>query len=95
MEPSEPFDFAAQRDFDLHLALEVPMGKLHEMFEKGKDRWDRDAGIETRFRDPNGYVIELTTPTTKAPGQTVEERMAAREKLDRFQAKHGGTQAML
>jgi hypothetical protein len=40
-------------------------------------------------------VIELTTPTTDAPGQTVEERMAAREKLDRFQAKHGGTQAML
>lgn len=101
-EPSEPFDFAAQRDFDLHLALEVPVGKLHEMFEKGKA-----AGIETRgisdhgfiesiyFRDPNGYVIELTTPTTDAPGQTVEERMAAREKLDRFQAKHGGTQAML
>ena len=53
------------------------------------DRYSLDG------RDPNGYVIELTTPTTDAPGQTVEERMAAREKLDRFQAKHGGTQAML
>ena len=61
-EPSEPFAFSRQRDFDLHLALEVPMAKLHEMFERGKA-----AGIETRgisdhgfidsiyFRDPNGY----------------------------------------
>ena len=66
-EPSEPFAFSRQRDFDLHLALEVPMGKLHEMFERGKA-----AGIETRgisdhgfidsiyFRDPNGYSLSRT-----------------------------------
>lgn len=66
-EPDEPFDFKPQRDFDLHIALEVKPDVLTPMLEKGKA-----AGIETRgisnhgfidsiyFRDPNGYVIELT-----------------------------------
>lgn len=68
-EPDVPFDFKAQRDFDLHIALEVSRETLLAMFEKGKA-----AGIETRgisdhgfidsiyFRDPNGYVIELAAP---------------------------------
>jgi catechol 2,3-dioxygenase-like lactoylglutathione lyase family enzyme len=79
-EPGEPFDFKPQRDFDLHIALEVDHETLGRMFEAGKA-----AGIETRgvsdhgfirsiyFRDPNGYVIELAertddgdeTPTTR------------------------------
>ena len=66
-EPGAPFDFKDQRDFDLHIALEVDAGTLARMFQKGKD-----AGIETRgvsdhefidsiyFRDPNGYVVELS-----------------------------------
>ncbi|MDC1135887.1 VOC family protein [Alphaproteobacteria bacterium] len=65
--PEQEFTFTRQHDYDLHLALEVSMEHLHEMFEKGKS-----AGIETRgisdhgfissiyFRDPNGYVVELT-----------------------------------
>lgn len=65
--PEQPFEFKEQHDFDLHIALEVSSDDLHSMFEKGKA-----AGIETRgisdhgfidsiyFRDPNGYVIELT-----------------------------------
>ena len=65
--PDAPFEFKVQHDFDLHIALEVSSAVLHEMFEKGKS-----SGIETRgivghkfidsiyFRDPNGYVIELT-----------------------------------
>jgi catechol 2,3-dioxygenase-like lactoylglutathione lyase family enzyme len=64
--PDLPFDFKAQHDFDVHLALEVDVDVLRAMFAKGKA-----AGIETRgisdhrfidsiyFRDPNGYVIEL------------------------------------
>ena len=68
--PGSPFEFKAQHDFDLHIALEVDSDTLHLMFEKGKA-----AGIETRgisdhqfinsiyFRDPNGYVIELTAKT--------------------------------
>ncbi len=65
--PGAPFDFKAQEDYDLHIALEVPRDKLEPLMAKGKG-----LGIETRgisdhtfidsiyFRDPNGYVIELT-----------------------------------
>jgi len=65
--PDMPFEFKTQHDYDLHIALEVTPEELKRMFEKGKT-----AGIETRgisdhhfvdsiyFRDPNGYVIELT-----------------------------------
>ena len=65
-EPDMAFDFKPQRDFDLHVALEVSRETLLEMLDKG-----RSAGIETRgisdhgfiesvyFRDPNGYVVEL------------------------------------
>ena len=75
-EPDAPFEFKEQRDFDLHIALEVSRDTLLEMFEKGKA-----AGIETRgisdhgfidsiyFRDPNGYVIELAAAKNDASGQ--------------------------
>ena len=65
--PDMPFDFKEQHDFDLHIALEVEHDVLEPMLAKGKA-----AGMETRgisdhtfidsiyFRDPNGYVIELT-----------------------------------
>ena len=73
-EPDAPFDFKTQRDFDLHIALEVSHETLLEMFEKGKA-----AGVETRgisdhgfidsiyFRDPNGYVVELAAPKNAPP----------------------------
>mgnify|MGYP001166292607 FL=1 len=66
-DPQTPFEFKDQRDFDLHIALEVEHDRLQEMMDKGIAN-----GIETRgisdhgfidsiyFRDPNGYVIELT-----------------------------------
>ena len=65
--PDMGFEFKPQHDFDLHIALEVAPEVLKPMMEKGKA-----AGIETRgisdhhvidsiyFRDPNGYVVELT-----------------------------------
>jgi catechol 2,3-dioxygenase-like lactoylglutathione lyase family enzyme len=91
--PDMPFEFKPQQDYDLHIALEVSERALHEMFAKGKA-----AGIETRgvidhafihsiyFRDPNGYVIELTA---KAPSHDREMNPAtnrARSKLDEWQA---------
>jgi catechol 2,3-dioxygenase-like lactoylglutathione lyase family enzyme len=88
-EPDAPFDFKDQRDFDLHIALEVSRETLLEMFEKGKA-----AGIETRgisdhgfidsiyFRDPNGYVIELTAVKDGASG----ERPDAHEILSDWQS---------
>ena len=94
--PDMPFEFKAQHDFDLHIALEVDAQTLHDMLAKGKA-----AGIETRgvsdhgfihsiyFRDPNGYVIELTT---RMPGHAAAMNPAvngAREKLDRWTAAKG------
>jgi catechol 2,3-dioxygenase-like lactoylglutathione lyase family enzyme len=90
--PDMPFEFKPQHDFDLHIALEVEHAVLEPMMAKGKAR-----GIETRgisdhgfidsiyFRDPNGYVIELTA---KRPGHA--EKMDpstndARGLLDRWQ----------
>jgi len=91
--PDMPFEFKKQHDFDLHIALEVQHDVLDKMMAKGKA-----AGIETRgisdhqfidsiyFRDPNGYVIELTA---KRPGH--DEAMdpmksGARKKLESWQA---------
>jgi len=91
--PEMPFEFKKQHDFDLHIALEVPRNVLETMMAKGKA-----AGIETRgisdhqfidsiyFRDPNGYVIELTA---KRPGHDEAMDPAkndARGKLDAWQA---------
>ena len=91
--PDMPFEFKAQQDFDLHIALEVDEPALHAMLERGKSQ-----GIETRgvsehgfihsiyFRDPNGYVIELTS---KLPGHDEAMNPAineARAKLDAWQA---------
>jgi catechol 2,3-dioxygenase-like lactoylglutathione lyase family enzyme len=89
-EPTEPFDFKRQRDFDLHIALEVDKDKLHAMFEKGKSH-----GIETRgisdhgfihsvyFTDPNGYCVELTTPVGEAR-RGASLRAKARKAVDEF-----------
>jgi catechol 2,3-dioxygenase-like lactoylglutathione lyase family enzyme len=91
--PDMPFEFKPQHDFDLHIALEVERAVLEPMMAKG-----REAGIEVRgisdhrfidsiyFRDPNGYVIELTA---KRPGHDDAMDPAtngARAKLDRWQA---------
>ena len=86
--PDEPFEFKAQLDFDLHIALTVDQSTLKTMFEKGKAE-----GIETRgvsdhgfvhsiyFRDPNGYVVELAAPTGKTQGSTEDRRAKARRLL--------------
>jgi len=92
-EEGKDFEFKDQHDYDLHIAVEVDMPTLHRMFEKGKA-----AGIDTRgisdhgfidsiyFRDPNGYVIELTA---RKPGHDEAMNPAkngARARLDRWQA---------
>jgi len=92
-DPDTPFDFKPQRDFDLHIALEVDRSVLEPMLEKG-----RAAGIETRgisdhrfihsiyFRDPNGYVIELTARMPNHDIAMDPETNGARAILDRWQA---------
>ena len=91
--PDMPFDFKQQHDYDLHIALEVDARELGPMMAKGKAR-----GIETRgvsnhgfihsiyFRDPNGYVIELTARVPGHDEATDPKRNSARAKLERWQA---------
>jgi catechol 2,3-dioxygenase-like lactoylglutathione lyase family enzyme len=93
--PEEPFEFKPQRDFDLHIALEVDAPTLERMLAQGKAK-----GIETRgvsdhgfirsvyFRDPNGYVVELAArvgePSAEAEARTARE---AHETLRAWQAR--------
>ncbi len=92
--PGTSFEFKVQHDYDLHIALEVDMATLHEMFTKGKAR-----GVETRgivdhgfihsiyFRDPNGYVVELTAKAADHAQQMDPATNGARAKLDGWQAE--------
>ena len=90
--PDMPFEFKAQHDYDLHIALEVSQADLRAMLEKG-----RRAGIETRgvsdhgfidsiyFRDPNGYVIELTAKRDNHERAMDPAQNEARRKLQQWQ----------
>ncbi|MDH3317837.1 MAG: VOC family protein, partial [Gammaproteobacteria bacterium] len=94
--PDRAFEFKDQHDFDLHIALEVDAKTLKRMFEKGKTN-----GIETRgisdhgfihsiyFRDPNGYVIELTAKAGMEEDPE-KKKSAARGTLDAWQASKAG-----
>jgi catechol 2,3-dioxygenase-like lactoylglutathione lyase family enzyme len=95
--PDMPFEFKRQHDYDLHIALEVEPPAIEQMLAKGKA-----AGIETRgvsdhgfirsiyFRDPNGYVIELTAKTAGHDQAMDPALNGARERLDRWQAAKAG-----
>jgi catechol 2,3-dioxygenase-like lactoylglutathione lyase family enzyme len=94
--PDQPFEFKQQHDYDLHIALEVSREDLDRMLEKGKR-----AGIETRgisdhgfidsiyFRDPNGYVIELTAKRDNHPQAMDPSANGARQQLRRWQETKG------
>ena len=91
--PDMPFDFKPQHDYDLHIALEVDRAEMERKFAEGRQR-----GIETRcvsdhgfidsiyFRDPNGYVIELTVKRLNHDEAMDPERNGARAKLERWTA---------
>ena len=95
-----PFDWKAQHDFDLHIALEVEPPVLPEMMAKGKA-----LGIETRgisdhgfvhsiyFPDPNGYVIELTAKMPEHARMMNPATNDARTILDRWPAQKANREA--
>jgi catechol 2,3-dioxygenase-like lactoylglutathione lyase family enzyme len=90
--PDMPFEFKPQHDYDLHIALEVERSVLEPMMAKG-----RAAGIEVRgisdhgfidsiyFRDPNGYVIELTAKRPSHDRAMDPAANRARSQLDEWQ----------
>jgi catechol 2,3-dioxygenase-like lactoylglutathione lyase family enzyme len=91
--PGQAFPFRPQHDYDLHIALEVSPAALEEMLAKGQA-----AGMEVRgpaehdfirsiyFRDPNGYVIELTAKSAEHDIMMDPVQNGARAKLDAWQA---------
>ena len=87
-----PFEFKPQHDFDLHIALEVSPQSLQGWLDKG-----RQAGMETRgivdhdfvesvyFRDPDGYVVELTARREQHDEKLDPAINHARAHLDEWQ----------
>jgi len=90
--PDQPFEFKVQHDYDLHIALEIPHADLATWKAKGIA-----AGFEVRgiadhkmidsiyFRDPNGYVIELTGKRPNHDELMDPKKNDARGHLDRWQ----------
>jgi catechol 2,3-dioxygenase-like lactoylglutathione lyase family enzyme len=91
--PNLEFDFKDQEPSDLHIALEVDPATQKAMYDKGVA-----AGIgvfgpaqleylkSIYFRDPNGYIIELTTKTEGYAEGMDPDKNQAREILDRWSA---------
>ena len=89
--PDMAFEFKPQHDYDLHIALEVSPETLKGMFARGKA-----AGVDTRgvsdhgfidsiyFRDPNGYVVELTAKRQDHDQAMDPARNRARDILDQW-----------
>lgn len=91
--PDMPFEFKEQHDFDLHIALEVTPEALDLMFAKGKAEGREVRGVSDHrfirsiyFRDPNGYVIELTAKVAGRESDMDPATNRARAKLDEWQA---------
>lgn len=87
--PDRPFEFKDQHDFDLHIALEVDSDELSRFHEKGKAEGHEVRGISDHgfvhsiyFRDPNGYVIELTAREPEHDAAMDPTRNNARQILD-------------
>jgi catechol 2,3-dioxygenase-like lactoylglutathione lyase family enzyme len=96
--PGMPFEFKHQHDFDLHIALEVEPQLLPTMRERALTE-----GIETRgisdhgfirsiyFRDPNGYVVELSARTADHDSALDPALNGARGILKQWQETKGVT----
>ena len=91
--PDSPFDFKKQDALDLHIALGVENDIFENMLQKGKAegrevRGPVDHGFvrSIYFRDPNGYIIELTA-STAMHGEIMDPAISKpHEALGRWQA---------
>jgi catechol 2,3-dioxygenase-like lactoylglutathione lyase family enzyme len=92
--PGRPFDFKRQDDLDLHIALGVDNEVFDSMLQKARSqgrevRGPVDHGFvrSIYFRDPNGYVIELTA-STGVHGEIMDPALSKpHEALARWQAE--------
>jgi catechol 2,3-dioxygenase-like lactoylglutathione lyase family enzyme len=94
--PGSSFDFKRQDSLDLHIALGVEPETFEAMLEKAKAEGREVRGpVDHRFvrsiyfRDPNGYVIELTASTGKH-GEMMDPAISKpHEALAHWQAMKG------
>ncbi len=91
--PHMPFAFIDQHDYDLHIALEVEPDVLVAMMAKGRAEGREVRGVSDHhfidsiyFRDPNGYVIELTAKRPNHDEVVDPSKGDARGALDHWQA---------
>lgn len=94
--PGMPHGFPLQHDYDLHIALEVDRAHLLAKKAQAELEGREVRGIANHgfiesiyFRDPNGYVVELTARTASYDDATDTSRNGARDKLDRWQRSKG------
>ena len=73
--PGQVFEFRPQHDFDLHIALEETRGPAEHDFIRS-----------IYFRDPNGYVVELTAKSPDHDRLMDPAENGARAQLDAWQA---------
>ena len=73
----------------MHIAFEVTLKDLNFYLNKAKKLDIERRGISDHgfiksvyFRDPNGYVIELTTPSTKSLKQSENNLKKVLEEWD-------------
>ncbi len=92
--PDMDFDFKEQHDFDLHIAVEVSDSDLEKMLAEGRAQGMEVRGIAEHgmvrsiyFRDPNGYVVELTAKTARHDELMDPAKNEARAILDKWQAR--------
>ena len=91
--PGSPFEFKRQDSLDLHIALgaepDVFDRMLHKAQAEGREvRGPVDHGFvrSIYFRDPNGYIIELTA-STGVHGEIMDPAISKpHEALARWQA---------
>lgn len=91
--PEEPFEFVEHEPSDLHIALEVDRETLDRFLEKSKAAGQPAFGpaqleylLSIYFRDPNGYIVELTTRTEGYDDGMDPDKNDARAILDAWQA---------
>jgi catechol 2,3-dioxygenase-like lactoylglutathione lyase family enzyme len=94
--PDMPFEFKEQHDFDLHIALEVELPVLEAKLAEGRALGMQVRGVSDHgfirsiyFRDPNGYVIELTAKLAHHDSAMDPRSNGARDKLERWQGARG------
>lgn len=87
--------FKNKSDFDLHIAVEVPdRATLDRFLAKGK-QWGLDVRGPSNhgfmhsiyFRDPNGYVVELTVKDENYDKMMEDEKETAHAVVERWQAR--------